>query len=314
MHLAKQQTPVMATELDEYPPAPISEAAPLPRFLETWRPLAMPALMFVTLLAVLYWSVAVNLVHQWWSDENYSHGFLVPLFSGYLVWRRRGALTPMPVRRHWIGWPVLVFGLGCLVIGDLAAENFLQRSSLIVVVAGLVLVNLGTSAFRLVAFPLAYLFFMIPMPATIFYKLAFPLQMLAAANSAAVLDLLGVPVLLDGNVIHLSRVTLGVAEACSGIRSLISLLALAVAWAYLTLPSLPAMAILVAAAIPITIAANAARIVITGLIGQSFGMQYAQGFFHTFSGWLIFIVAFVCLLAVHSLIRVVPLAWRRARA
>jgi exosortase len=209
---------------------------------------------------------------------------------------------------------VLVFGLACLIVGDVAAENFLQRFSMIVVVAGLVLIHLGTAAFQLVAFPLAYLLFMIPLPATLFYKIAFPLQMLAAVNSAAVLDMLGIPVLLDGNVIHLSRVTLGVAEACSGIRSLISLLALAVAWAYLTLPSVLTMSILVAAAIPITIAANAARIVATGLIGQSFGMQYAQGFFHSFSGWLIFVVAFVCLLAVHSLIRVAPVAWRRARA
>ena len=304
----------MATDIGKYAPAPLSETEPLPGFAGTWRGLAVPGLLFAGLLTLLYWTVAVSLVQQWWTDDNYSHGFLVPLFSGYLVWQRRGELSATRVRGHWSGWPVLVFGVVCLIVGDVAAENFLQRSSLILIIAGLVLVHLGTAAFRLVAFPLAYLLFMIPLPATIFYKLAFPLQMVAATNSAAVLDMLGVPVLLDGNVLHLSRVTLGVAEACSGIRSLISLLALAVAWAYLTLPGLLGMAILVAAAIPITIAANAARIVATGLIGQTFGMQYAQGFFHTFSGWLIFVVAFACLLAVHSAIRFGTRVWRGRHA
>jgi exosortase len=298
--------PTMTTEVRSYPAA-------LPLVPHRWRHLALPAAVFAALLALLYGNVLGHLVRQWWTDDNYSHGFIVPLFSGYLVWQRRAALAAVPLRGHWLGWPLLVAGLGAFILGDLAAENFLQRSSLIVIVAALVLVHAGMPAFRLVAFPLAYLVFMIPLPATVFYKIAFPLQTLAANNSAWALEMLGVPVLLDGNVIHLSRVTLGVAEACSGIRSLISLLALAVAWAYVTMP-LAAMAILVAAAVPITIAANAARIVVTGLIGQAFGMQYAQGFFHSFSGWLIFVVAFLCLLALHGLIKGTTLLWRRRRA
>ena len=133
---------------------------------------------------------------------------------------------------------------------------------------------------------------MVPLPTILFNAVAFPLQGLAAQNATWMLDLLGVPVLRDGNVIHLSHISLGVAEACSGIRSLISLLALAVAWAYLTLPGLWSMLVLVASAVPITIVANAGRVVLTGLIGQWFGVEYAQGFFHTFSGWVIFLLAF----------------------
>lgn len=304
--------PAMSTEAPEYAAAPLSPSGALV-VSERGRRLALAALVFAALLALLYGHVLAQLVRQWWTDDNYSHGFLVPLFSGYLLWQRRALLAAAPIRGHWIGWPVLAGGLACLVLGDLAAENFLQRTSLIAVLAALVLLHLGVDAFRLVAFPLAYLLFMVPLPATVFYKIAFPLQHLAAVNSAWALEMLGVPVLLDGNVIHLSRVTLGVAEACSGIRSLISLLALAVAWAYVTMP-LAAMAILVAAAIPITIAANAARIVATGLIGQTFGMQYAQGFFHTFSGWLIFVVAFFCLLGVHGVIKGAAAVRRRARA
>jgi exosortase len=312
MRLAMYPAPTMTTDVRNYPASQVSPVAALPPVTNPWRQLALPALVFVALLAALYGNVLGYLVQQWWSDDNYSHGFIVPLFSGYLVWQRRAALAAAPIRGHWIGWPVLIVGIATLILGDIAAENFLQRSSLIVIVAGLVLLHLGAAAFRLVAFPLAYLFFMVPLPATVFYKIAFPLQTLAAQNSAWALEMLGVPVLLDGNVIHLSRVTLGVAEACSGIRSLISLLALAVAWAYVTMP-LGAMAVLVAAAIPITIAANAARIVATGLIGQTFGMQYAQGFFHSFSGWLIFVVAFLCLLGVHGLIKATMTVWRRSR-
>ena len=111
------------------------------------------------------------------------------------------------------------------------------------------------------------------------------------------------PVLLDGNVIQLSQISLGVTEACSGIRSLISLLAVAVAWAALTLPGIWAMLGLVASVVPITVLANAGRVVMTGIIGQRFGVEYAQGFYHTFSGWVIFVLAFACLLGVHGMIR-----------
>src|SRR5262249_28724366 len=151
----------------------------------------------------------------------------------------------------------------------------LAGSSLIVVIAGLVLLNLGPEFGRGVAFPLAYLLFAIPLPSIVFYAIAFPLQQLAAANAAWTLDLLGVPVLLDGNVIHLSQLTLGVTEACSGIRSLVSMLALAVAWGALTFGSPWATAVLAAAAVPITVVANAGRVVATGLVGQYLGVEYA---------------------------------------
>src|SRR5262249_9968940 len=155
---------------------------------------------------------------------------------------------------------------------------------------------------------------MIPLPTVLFYALAFPLQNLAARNAASILDLLGVPVLLDGNVIHLSQITLGVTEACSGIRSLVSLLALAVAGAYLMTPGAWVKAGIVVSAVPITIAANAGRIVTTGLVGQWFGASYATGVYHTFSGYLIFMFACAGLLAVHGVIHVVSTVRFRRRA
>jgi exosortase len=275
-------------------------------------PAAGFALILVILLAAVYWNILRGMAAQWWDDANYSHGFLVPLFSFYLVWQQRASLRTLPRPGTLVGVPVILGGIAVLILGDLGAENFLMRSSLIVIIAGLILFHLGTPIFRVVLFPLAFLFFMVPLPGVIFYAVTFPLQRIAAEQAAWTLDTLGIPVLLDGNIIHLSQMSLGVTEACSGIRSLISLLAGAVVWAYLLLPGGWATLIFVAATVPITIFANAARVVLTGLIGQQFGVQYATGFFHEFAGWAIYLFAFMCLLATHSLIRSSGRWWRRA--
>jgi exosortase len=261
----------------------------------------------------LYSKILRAMVIQWWEDPNYSHGLLVPLFAGYLIWRKRGALQGLPLRGSPAGLAVIAAGICLLILGDLGADNFLMRSSLIVVLAGLVLFHLGPQLFRGILFPLVFLFFMVPLPGVVFYAITFPLQRLAAQQAAWTLDALGVPVLLDGNVIHLAQLTLGVTEACSGIRSLISLFAGAVAWAYLLLPAGWSMVLFVAATLPITIFANAARVVITGLIGQTFGVQYASGVFHEFAGLVIYVFAFLCLLAIYSAINVIDPRLRLVR-
>jgi exosortase len=260
-------------------------------------------IVLVFTVALLYLRVLGDLAVQWWEDPNYSHGFLVPVFSVLVAWRSRHALATLPTGGHWAGLALLAVGVLAFVLGDLAAEAFLTRSSLIVVVAGLVLFHLGARPLRLLAFPLGFLFFMVPLPSIAFYALALPLQRLAADNATTVLDLIGVPVLRDGNVVRLSQITLGVTEACSGVRSLISLVALAVGWASQTLRSWAAL-VLVAIAVPITIVTNVARIVITGLVGQWLGPWYAEGFFHVFSGWFIFLAGVILLLGTHGLLRI----------
>jgi exosortase len=184
-----------------------------------------------------------------------------------------------------------------LFLGHIGAELFLMRSSIIVVITGLVVYLCGWKILRLLIFPLAYLLFMIPLPAIILNTVTFPLQLLAAKLSTASLQLIGLPVYREGNIIFLPHSTLEIVEACSGIRSLVSLLALAVVFAYMTQRHTGRRWLLVASAIPIALVANAFRIWGTGVLAFLYGTKVAEGFYHTFAGWLVFVVAFVLLLS-----------------
>jgi exosortase len=262
------------------------------------------------LLVGLYARVLPLWLQDLWDDPNYSHVFIVPIISGFVLWQRRRALAAQPIQGTWRGLPLLLAGVAALILGDIGDETFLMRTSLIVTLVGLVLSHFGSGMFRVVAFPFLFFLFMVPMPAIFFYAITARLQSIAAESGASVLDLLGVPILVDGNVLHLSRITLGVTEACSGIRSLMTLVALGVAWAYLMLPRWWMRVALVLSVLPITILANAGRIVMTALVGRWLGVEYAEGFFHFFSGWLIFVLALLGLLAVHATVRAVSSRWK----
>jgi exosortase len=266
---------------------------------------ALLAAGIFAVLVGLYARVLPLWLQDLWDDPNYSHVFIVPIISGFVLWQRRRDLVAQPIRGTWRGLSLLLVGVGALIVGDIGDETFLMRTSLIVILVGLVLLNFGSGTLRVIAFPLLFFLFMVPMPAIFFYAITARLQTLAAESGAWVLDLLGVPILLDGNVMQLSRLTLGVTEACSGIRSLMTLVALGVAWAYLMLPKLWMRVVLVVAVLPITIVANAGRIVMTALVARWLGVEYAEGFFHFVSGWLIFVLALLGLLAVHGVLRAV---------
>jgi exosortase len=259
----------------------------------------------VAVLIGLYARVLSIWLKDLWSDPNYSHVYIVPIISGFVIWQRRRVLAALPIRGSWRGVPLLLAGVAALIVGDISASLFPMRVSLILILAGVVLFQFGSAMLRALAFPLGFLLFLVPMPLIFFYAMTARLQNLAAGTGAWALDLVGVSVFLEGNVIHLSSLALGVTEACSGIRSLITLVALGVAWAHFMLPRLWMQVVLVVSVLPITIVANAGRIVMTGLVGRSFGVEYAEGFFHFFSGWLVFILAILCLLAVHGLLRAV---------
>jgi exosortase len=264
--------------------------------------------LITALVAVLYAGILVRLAGQWWSDPNFSHGVVVPFFAGYLVWRRRKELAALPVQPTWAGILLLAFALGLLAAGVLGAELFLSRSSLLLVIASLVLLFLGWDHLRAILFPWAFLGLMIPLPALVFDQITLPLQLLASKFATSLLQTAGVPVLRDGNVLQLPAMSLEVAEACSGIRSLLSLITLALIYGYLLERRRWVRVALVVIAVPIAVLANGFRVVGTGLCVHYWSPDRAQGFFHAFSGWIIFLISFALLFLVHRAMRWLPRA------
>jgi exosortase len=252
--------------------------------------------------ALCYWNVLTKLVHDWAHDDNYSHGFLIVPLALYFVWERRARLAAVAHRLNWVGLVLVIGSLGMLVAGTLGAELFVSRVSIIFLIAGTVLFTAGFDALRVLAFPIAFLFLMVPPPAIIFNQIAFPLQLLASRFGEATLQALSIPVLREGNVITLANTSLEVAEACSGIRSLISLLTLGIVYGYFVDPRISVRTMIALSTIPIAIVANGIRVAGTGVAAHYYGNEAAEGFFHTFSGWIVFIVAFALLYLVATII------------
>jgi len=267
--------------------------------------------VLVVLIGWLYSSILYHLVGQWWQDPNFSHGFFVPLFSAFVLLQDRSRLAAVPVTPSSWGLLIVVVALCVLILGVMGAELFLSRVSLLLLVAGLIIFFLGWNYFRAVLFPWAFLVLMIPIPAIVFNQITFPLQLLASKVAATVLPILGVPVLREGNVINLPAMALEVAEACSGIRSLLSLTTLAIIYGYLMEPRNAVRVLLALASLPIAVAANSFRIVGTGLLVQYWDPEKAEGFFHLFSGWLIFVISLLMLFLFHRIMR---LFWRNREA
>ncbi len=267
-------------------------------------PLWQVAILSVLLLW-LYGPTLARLVLQWWRDPNFSHGFFVPLFSAFVVWQERSRLLRMPPRPSWPGLLILACALATLIVGQMGAELFLSRSSLILALAGLTILFLGWNFIRALFFPWAFLVLMVPIPSVIFNQITFPLQLQASRVAAFVLPLFGVPILREGNVINLPSMALEVAEACSGIRSLMSLVTLAIIYGYLLEKRLWVRWVLALASVPIAIAANSVPIIGTGLLVQYWDADKAEGYFHASWGWIIFVVSLLLLYAVHGLIRMI---------
>jgi exosortase len=258
----------------------------------------------------LYYDVFRKLIHDWTVDDNYSHGFLIIPISLYLVLERRIKLAVIErIPSNW-GLVVILFSMLILLAGILGSELFLTRISILGAIIGAVLSLYGWKYFNALLFPIAFLILMIPMPAIIFNQIAFPLQLLASRFGEWALSLLHIPVLREGNVISLANTSLEVAEACSGIRSLISLLTLGIIYGYFAETRLWIRWVLAVATVPIAILANGIRIAGTGVAAHVYGPEAAEGFFHAFSGWLVFLIAFIFLFVLHRVF-----VWgRRAKA
>jgi exosortase len=259
-------------------------------------------LWFGILLTACYAPVLWGLVRQWATDEDMGHGFFVPAVAGFMAWRRRAELALIkPVPNYW-GLSLVVFGAMQMMLGTLGAQIFIARTAFLVSLVGAVLFLGGTRTLKILAFPLFLLVFMFPIPAIIYARITLPLQLFASSVAETVLNFIGTPVLRDGNVLELANgQRLSVVEACSGIRSLLSLSFLSLIYAYFFDQKVWMRWVLLVATIPIAIAANATRVTLTGLISE-YRPDLAQGFFHTLEGWVLFMVALVLLLATHQLI------------
>jgi exosortase len=284
-----------------------------------WRTLAL-----VFALVFLYASVLAKLSHDWWTDENYSHGLLIPFVIGFILWAERGTLRQARRKPSMLwGGAAILLALFALWAGVAGAELFIQRTSLVLMLPGVVVYFWGGRLLRMVWVPLFLLLLAIPIPTIVLNKIAFPLQLFASRCAVWSMRLFDIPVLRQGNVIELLPLNalttkkLEVVEACSGIRSLMTLMTLAVVFAYFTFPpaasgeqprkfgSLSSLrnwgfwrsSLLVLSAIPIASLTNALRVSGTGVLARYYGVKIADGFFHSFSGWVIYIVAFLLLFA-----------------
>ena len=281
-----------------------SESAPDQRaaLAQQWLRPGLQIVLLLGAFVALYWDVVVKLIDAWENDGNYSHGFLIVPIALYLAWERRDALMAARPTPSAMGLVVVLGSICVLTAGVLGAELFLTRISMIGVIGGAVLFLLGWQHLRLLAFPIGFLLLMVPLPAIIFNQIAFPLQLLASQFGEVSLSTLGIPVLREGNVINLAYTQLEVVEACSGIRSLVSLITLGVVYGYFIDHRISVRLGIVFSTVPVAIVANGFRIAGTGVAAHYYGAEAAEGFFHTFSGWVVFVVAFAAVFLVHHLI------------
>ncbi len=260
-------------------------------------------LFLLVAIGAAYASVIPAMVGDWYNDPNYSHGFLVPVISAYFLSQNWAELKVSPVRPSNAGLLVVIGSLLLLVLGYIGTEYFTMRASLVVLLAGIVLYWFGWGILRLASLPIAFLIFMVPLPYIVYDSLAFPLKLLVTKASVAVLKILSVPVVSQGNIIMFPQTVLEVADACSGLRSLMSLVTLAIALAFLSQKTTVKRTILIISAVPVAIVTNMIRVIVTGVLASRYGAAAAEGFFHEFAGMAVFALAMVILFCESAILR-----------
>lgn len=245
----------------------------------------------VLLLIALYSEIISDLASEWWTVEASSYGMLIPPLTLYIVYLRRGITLALPATRDLRG--LCLTAAGCLVFlaGRVSAEFFLARISFVIVLAGLVWTFWGFPRLKTLAFPFVLLGTMVPLPALVYNAIAAPLQLFASNVGANVAQTLGVSVYRDGNIIHLADTSLGVAEACSGLNSLSALVVGSLLLGFLEDASILGRILLVVCSVPLAICVNVLRVAGTAVIADH-NMEFAMGFYHLLSGWIVFVLGF----------------------
>jgi exosortase len=290
-------------------PVANQEAASVPVKRLSWS----PVFWFGGLLILCYLPVLIRLVLQWETDEDMGHGFFVPILAGYIAWQKRDELLSQPARPSWLGFALVVWSALQVAVATLGADLFLGRTAFVLAVIGTVWCLGGAGWLRTLALPLFLLFFMVPIPGIIYKAITFPLQLIASRAAEGALLMLGIPVLREGNVLEMAQQRLSVVEACSGIRSLLSLTFLSIVYGYFFETRAWVRVALFLSTIPIAIIANAARVTLTGILTQ-YDPELAEGFFHTASGWVIFMIALAIMVGVHQFLTRIHALVVKARA
>ncbi len=256
------------------------------------------------LILLVYFPALIDLVTDWYQDANYSHGFLIPLISFYLIWQRRAELSQIQIKHYKPGLVIIILAMFLFLIGNGASEYFTVRFSLVLLIVGITLYHFGKEIFKKTWFALFFLLFMIPIPYVIYFSATFPMQLLASKISSFMLNLIGMTAIRQGNIIHLPQQALEVAEACSGMRSLISLLALGALFAYIYQKRFTAQVIMFLSTIPIAVAGNVFRVFTTAVIVYTIPeMQVTDEPLHTIMGSMVFLVAFIMLFIVGIILK-----------
>jgi len=269
---------------------------------------AAPFLWFGGLLFLCYAPVLLHLFHQWQSDDDMGHGLFVPVVAAYIIWTRRQELLAIkPAPNPW-GLALLVVASLQLGFATFAGELFLARTAFLLALAAIILYLRGVATIRALAFPLLLLLFMIPLPGIIYKQITFPLQLLASRLAESALEMMGISVLRDGNILEFANLKLSIIEACSGIRSLLSLSFFSMVYAFFCDNRNWMRWVLLMTTVPIAIIANAGRVVLTGLFGR-YSPELAEGVLHGLSGWVIFVLALAIFMLNHKLLNKV---WKPA--
>lgn len=288
---------------------PETDPAALPFKRFPWLAVAF----FTALLLICYAGVLHRLALHWMKDPDMGHGFFVPFVAVYAAWTGRERLARVEWKPCSWGIVLLIWGALQMLAGSLGAELFLARTAFLISLVGLILTLAGWAVVRVLAFPLFLLLFMIPIPRIVYSQITMPLQFFASQVAETLLSLIGIPVLRDGNILQLPSETLSVVEACSGIRSLLSLSFLSLIYAFLFDRKVWMRWALLFSTAPIAIAANAGRITLTGILGE-YKPALAHGVFHSLEGGVLFLVALAILVAVHRFLNWFYNGYTAARA
>jgi len=259
-------------------------------------------LILLILWVVTFIPIYPDLTESWFSHSNNSHGVLVPIISTFLIWQKRDQISKVPVNSSGWGEVILVISMLLYVLSYTGGIAVVSRLMIVSSLIGLILYNFGAAVFSIIQFPLLYLLFMVPVPATLYSLVALPLQIFATKVSTLLIDALSIPVYREGTMLYFMQTHLEVAEQCSGLHSMTSFIMLSFLFAYMLNNKWWKRIFLVISAIPLAISANIVRVTGTGILANFYGAKVARGFLHEFSGMAVFAFGFILLLIEYSLL------------